>query len=41
MLAQLPPRFAELDVILEGRGTRNVEQILEVLQREGFPARLR
>lgn len=34
----LPPRCAELDVILETRGQAHVAEILERLQNEGFPA---
>jgi threonine dehydratase len=37
--SRLPPRCAELSVILETRGQQHVETILQTLQREGFPAR--
>ncbi len=37
--SHLPPRCAELQVVLETRGQTHVERILQVLQREGFPAR--
>ncbi|MEQ1631215.1 MAG: threonine ammonia-lyase [Planctomycetota bacterium] len=37
--SHLPPRCAELSVVLETRGQQHVEKILQTLQREGFPAR--
>ena len=37
--SHLPPRCAELSVVLETRGQQHVERILQLLQREGFPAR--
>ncbi len=37
--SHLPPRYAELSVVLETRGQQHVERILQLLQREGFPAR--
>ncbi len=35
---RLPPRCAELDVILETRGQAHVDEILALLRGEGFPA---
>ena len=35
----LPPREAELDVVMETRGRAHVDQILVTLQAAGFPAR--
>jgi threonine dehydratase len=37
--SHLPPRCAELSVVLETRGQQHVERILQLLQREGFPSR--
>ena len=34
----LPPRQAELDVVMETRGKAHVEQILATLENAGFPA---
>ncbi len=40
LFTHLPPRQAELDVIMETRGRAHVDQILLTLESAGFPARL-
>lgn len=40
MFSRLPPRYAELDIVLETRGQEHVAQILGALAGAGFPARL-
>ena len=40
VFTHLPPRQAELDVIMETRGRAHVDQILLTLESAGFPARL-
>jgi threonine dehydratase len=40
LFTHLPPRQAELDVVMETRGRAHVDQILLSLEAAGFPARL-